>query len=216
MDCNCPDDGILEEIADSTCSFDMKQIQRIAFANRGKVIFDSATGGGAGNGVPTISGQVDTLADWQVLRSAVDATKVVITPLIGGDPVIAAGEAISEGGGDNTTLNGITDILGTNPSNFTATFKSITPEQERGLKAISCKTTEVYFFLEGGKIACYKYDGTDERCKGFLMQSYFFSDRNNNGFGTKDTHTMSFSLVAGWSENLIIVKPADFNPIYDL
>ena len=198
MDCNCPDDGILEEIGSSSCPFDMKQIQRIAFASKGKVIWDSGSGGGAGNGIPAVAAQVDTLADWQARRTAVDNTKIVVTPLIGGDPAIAAGEAITEGGGDNSTLNGVEEVTGTNPSNFTATFKSLEPAQEKSLKAIGCKTTEVYFFLEGGKIACHKY-AADERRKGFDMQAYHFSDRNNEGFGTKDKFSMRFSMPTGGS-----------------
>ncbi len=50
---------------------------------------------------------------------------------------------------------------------------------------------------------------------GFNCESVFLSDRNNAGFGTKDTFNFSFALPAGWSENLIVVKP-NFNPLTDL
>lgn len=215
MDCNCPDDGILEDVVSSDCPFDLKQIQRLAFATRGMVVWDSATGGGAGNGVPSLTSQVDTLADWQARRTAVDNTKIIVTPLIGGDPAIEAGEAITEGGGDNSTLNGAEDVTGVNPSKFSCLFKSIAPETEVGMKKVKCKTAEVYFFNEAGKIICQKIPGTLNH-KGFIMQSYFFSDRNNAGYGTKDTNTLSFSLASGWSENLVMVEPADFNPLYDI
>ena len=215
MNCNCPDSGILAEIPSSTCPFDLKQIQRLAFATQGKVIWDSATGGGTGVGVPQSDSQLDTLADWQARLTAIDDTKIIVTPLIGGDPVITAGDAITEGGGDNTTLNGVELTTGVNPSKFTATFKSLEPAQEKALKKIMCKSIEVYFFTEGGKIACKKIEG-GELHKGFNVQSYFFSDRNNEGYGTKDKFTMSFSLKAGWSEDLVLVVPNDFNPLYDL
>lgn len=216
MDMNCcPDDGIMQEIETTDCPFDLKQIQRLAFATRGKVIWDSGTGGGAGDGVPQLNSQVDTLADWQLRLSAVDNTKIIVTPLIGGDPIIEAGEAITEGGGDNSTLNGVEDVTGTNPSKFSCTFKSIAPVTEVGMKKVKCKTAEVYFFNENGDIICRKIEGTTHH-RGFIMQSYFFSDRGNAGFGTKDKHMLSFSLPSGWSEDLVIVKPADFNPLYDL
>lgn len=215
MDCNCPDDGILEEIVDDQCSFDLKQIQRLAFATRGKVIWDSATGGGLGDGVPQVDSQVDTLADWQARRSANDNTKIVVTPLVGGDPIIEAGEPITEGGGDNSTLNGVEENTGVQASKFSCVFKSITPATEKSMKKISCKTTEVYFFNQDGNIICRKVEGTDNH-RGFIMQSYFFSDRNNEGYGTKDKNTLSFSMPSGWSEDLVIVKPADFNPLYDI
>lgn len=217
MDCNCPDDGILEDIVDSNCPFDLKQIQRLAFATRGKVLWDSADGTGTGNGLPASAStaQVDTLADWQARRTAIDDTKIIVSPLIGGEPIIKAGDPITEGGGDNSTLNGVKEVTGTNPSEFSCKFKSLAPEQEVGMKKVQCKTAEVYFFNEAGKIICQKLPGTKNH-KGFIMQSFFFSDRNNEGYGTKDKHDLSFSLVKGWSENLVVVEPADFNPLYDL
>ena len=214
-DCNCPDDGILEEVPTSTCAIDMKQVAKLAFGTQGKVKWDSASGGGANNGVPQADSRVDTLADWQARRTAVDNTKIIVTPFIGSDPQIEAGEAITEGGGDNTTLFGIEEVTGTNPSLFTATFKSLESTQEVALKKIKCKNTEVYFFNEDGNIICEKIAGTENH-KGFNLQSYHFSDRGNAGFGSKDAFTMRFGLPKGWSENLVIVTPADFNPLYDI
>lgn len=215
MNCNCPDNGILVEIPNESCPFDLKQIQRLAFATKGKVLFDSATGGGAGNGIPQANSQVDTLADWNARKTATDNTKIVFTPLIGGDPTIEAGDAITSGGGDNSSLNGVEEVTGVSPSKFTCVFKSIAPATEKAMKELMCKSTEVYLFLEGGKIACVKVEGTENH-KGFNVQSLFVSDRNNEGYGTQDKHDFSFSLASGWSENLVIVKPADFNPLYDL
>lgn len=215
MNCNCPNDGILTEIPNDNCPFDLKQIQRLALATQGKVVWDSATGGGAGDGVPQLDSQVDTKADWEALLTAVDNTKVVVTPLIGGDPIIEAGEPITEGGGDNTTLNGVEDVTGVNPSKFSCNFKSISPATEKAMKALMCNSVEVYFFTEGGKIVCENIEGTENH-KGFNVQALFVSDRNNAGYGTKDTNAFSFSLPAGWSENLVLVSPADFNPLYDI
>lgn len=214
--CNCPDDGILGDIPASDCPFDLKQIQRIAFATQGQVIWDSADGTGTGLlGVPQVDSQLDTLADWQARLTAVDATKMVISPLIGGDPIIEAGEAITEGGGDNTTLNGAPEVTGTNPSSFSAVFKSLQPATEKALKQLGCKNLEVYFILEGGRIVAEGND-TNATLKGLNVQSFFVSDRNNAGFGTKDTNTISFELPAGWSENIVLVDPVDFNPLYDI
>jgi len=211
MDCNCPTSTVLSEIPAVDCAFDMKQIQRLAFVIAGNVTWGQATS------IPTADADIKLLADWDARKTAVDNTKIVFTPLIGGDPAIAAGDAVSTGGGDNSTLNGVKEITGTNPSEFTATFKSITPEQELALKQFMCQpNVEVYFFLEGGRIASYKIAGTPAGNKGFRIQSYFFSDRGNSGFGTKDMFSMSFNLGAGWSENLTMDVPTDFNPLYDL
>lgn len=215
MNCNCPNDGILLEIPDENCPFDLKQVQRLAFATQGKVIWDSGTGSGAGNGVPQANSQVDTLADWQARRTATDNTKIVVTPKIGGDPIIEAGEAITEGGGDNSTLNGVEEVTGTNPSKFSCVFKSIAPATEKALKDLMCQSLEVYLFLEGGRIACEQIEGGVQH-KGLNLQSMFVGDRNNKGYGTKDTNQLMFSLPSGWSENLVIVTPTTFNPLYDI
>lgn len=215
MDCVCPDNNELTDIDVSTCPFDLKQIQKLAFGIRGEVLWDSASGGGAGNGVPQANSQVDTLADWQARRTATDSTKLIVTPFIGGDPIIEAGEALTEGGGDNSTLGGIEEVTGTNPSKFSCHFKSLTPAQEVGMKQVQCKNAEVYFFTEDDKIVCQKIEGTENH-RGFPMDAYFFSDRDNQGFGTKDKHMLRFSLKKDWSENLVIVDPADFSPLYDI
>ena len=218
MDCTCPSTGILTQIPSANCPFDLKQIQRIAFGTRGIVLWDSATGNGAADGtpLPMKDAQLDTKADWTIATTATDNSLLVITPLIGGEPKIEAGEAITEGGGDNTTLNGVELTVGTNPSKFSTKFNSLSPEQEKAIKAISCEEVEVYFFTQDGSIIASKPDAAKENVRGFIADSFYFSDRNNEGFGTKDFFTMSFSLRAGWSEKLVKVKAIDFNPLYDI
>jgi len=211
MNCNCPAPAALTEIPTSECAFDLKQIQRLAFVIAGKVTW------GQTGSIPVADADITALADWQARSTAVNDTKIVYSPLIGGDPAITAGEAVTTGGGDNSTLNGVTEVTGVNPSGFTATFKSITPEQELALKQFMCRPDiEVYLFVEGGKIVSEEIAGTPTGRKGLRIQSYFFSDRNNAGFGAKDTFTMTFQFPAGWSEKLVMDTPADFNPLYDL
>jgi len=53
------------------------------------------------------------------------------------------------------------------------------------------------------------------RNEGFLAQTVFVSDRNNAGYGTKDTVNMTFEMVEGYSDNLVILTP-NFNPLTDL
>lgn len=204
MDCNCPAPTELTEIPDVNCPVDLKQIQRIGFQRPGFVFDASAT-------VPT---DILELSTWQALKIATDDTKVVFTPLIGGDPVIEPGEAITSGGGDNSTLNGVEENEGTNPSNFSCVFKSLASETEKAMKALKCeKVVVAYLFLQGGRIAVTLIDTA--KYTGFNALSLFVSDRGNQGFGTKDTVSMSFALEAGWSDNLQIIKP-NFNPFVDL
>jgi hypothetical protein len=205
MDCNCPESSTLMEIVAENCGVDLKQIQRLGF-QRGGDAFDSA-------GTPTPF-DILLLSAWQAKMTATDDTKIVVTPIIGGDPVIQAGEAITNGGGDNSTLNGVEEISGVNPSPFSCLFKSLSSTVEKQLKALICeKNLVVYLFLQGGRIAIVKISTTKKQ--GFPIQSLFVSDRNNAGYGTKDTVSMRFSFAEGWSSDLEIVKPS-FNPLTDL
>lgn len=219
FECPCPDNSALVEIPNVDCELHMGQIQRLAFVKQGKVIWDSASGGGAGTGVPTAAQQLDLLADWQALISAVGDTKIVLTPLIKGDPVIAPGEAIKSGGGDNSTMNGVEEVMGENPSIFTAMFKGLTGAQVKALRALPCHDVEVYFILQGKRIA-YNADplavaGSGTNATGFPIESLFIGSRANNGYATKDTNAISFNLVGGWDENLEIMTPL-FNPLTEI
>ena len=205
-DCICPNPNTsLTTIVALACGVDLKQIQRLGFQRSGDS-FDTSLGS------PT---DILELADWQAKLTATDDTKIVVTPLIGGDPIIEAGDAITSGGGDNSTLNGVTETNGKNPSSFSCLFKSLTPEIERQIDELFCeKSLVVYLFLQGGFIASVEITPSVEHT-GFDIQAFFFSDRNNAGFGTKDTHTMSFEFPANWSKNLVKLKP-NFNPLTDL
>lgn len=204
MDCNCPAPTSLTEIVAEVCGVDLKQIQRLGFQRTG-TIFDPA-------GTP--ANDILELSAWQALMTATDDTKIVVTPLIGADPTIEAGESITVGGGDNSTLNGIEEVEGVNPASFSCMFKSLSSVVEKAMKALNCeKNLTVYLFLQGGRIAV--VDLTTSQYQGFHIQSLFVSDRNNAGFGTKDTVSLSFELTAGYSDDLVIIKP-NFNPLTDL
>lgn len=205
MDCNCPPQSTLADIVAEACGVDLKQIQRLAFQRKG-TNFDSA-------GTPV--SDILELSTWQALMTATDDTKIVVTPLIGGDPTIDPGDAITVGGGDNSTLNGVEEVEGVNPSTFSAFFKSLSSATELAMKTLMCeKSLVVYLILQGGRIAVAEITAGSEYA-GFGIQSLFVSDRGNQGFGTKDTVNISFSLVAGYSDNLQIVKP-NFNPLTEL
>lgn len=207
--CNCPAPTSLTEIPNQDCGVNLNQIQRVAFQRN-----NNRFGIGAIPGTPPTDNSILELADWQALIGAADNSKIVITPLIGANPTIEPGDAITAGGGDNSTLNGVEEIEGVNPSKFSCEFKELSPEIEKAMAKLLCeKNLTVYLILQGGKIAVVKI--SDNNQKGFDIQSPFFSDRGNQGFATKDTHTLSFGLKAGWSADLQIITP-NFNPLSEI
>jgi hypothetical protein len=204
--CACPKPSALTEIPTADCPVDLKQIQKIIVQRHG-FVFDS------GAGTPT---SPSVLADWLALKTATDSTKVVVTPFIGSEPLITPGEAIQEGGGDNSTLNGIAVVTGTNPSEFTCKFRSLSPDQEKAIKSLMCETSlVVYLITQENKIIVKKISTAKKT--GFDISALFLSDRMNEGFGKNDMFNFKFSLTAGWSEDLEVITPASgFNPLTDL
>lgn len=215
MDCNCPDDGILTTISSSDCSFDLNQIQKfILSTTSGAVawnILANVTGG-----APIATARLDTLADVLVQTGQTDNTKIVVTPFIGGDPVIEAGEILTEGGNDNSTLNGVELVTGIAPSKFTAVFKSLTPTQESELSDAMCKSLELYMISGEGKIFAYQPDSAVDAVTGFPVDAFAIGDRGNQGFGTNDTVVIQFSLRKGWSKKMVEITPADYSALTDI
>lgn len=212
MVCNdCPEASSLSAITEVSCGVDFKQIQRLAFQRVGNK-FDKVT--------QTSPNDIKALSSWTTFLSASDSTKVVLTPFIGGNPVITPGTAITNGGGDNSTLNGTEELNGSNPSVFTAEFKSLPAQTIRELSKLSCEGTNklmVYFILQGNRIAASEVSaGTPEIYTGVQIEGQvFISDRGNAGFGSKDIVTIQFSLSSGWSHTAEALTP-DFNALTEL
>ena len=147
LDC-CPLPTALSDIPSSTCPENLGQIQRYWFVRKGEVVWDIVT---PANNVPaTITGQApEDAAGWNILFAAVDSTKVVKTPLIGGDSTLTAGTTITQGGGDNSTLNGETLVNGINPTDGSARFDSLTGAQIAAIRTLACEGNglEVYLCL---------------------------------------------------------------------
>lgn len=201
--CDCPKPTALTDIPTSDCPFDIKQIQKIIFQRGGnKFLLDT----------------IKTLAAWTPLKTAIDSTKIVVSPFVGGNPIIAPGGAITEGGGDNSTLNGIEEVTGSNPSLFTCDFKSLKPAQEEAFKKLICeKNLQVYFVTEENKIIATQ-EGLAEADshKGLPISAFYFDDRDNQGFGKQDLNKLRFSLASGWSTKIVKIVAEDFSPLTDL
>ncbi|MGB0896931.1 MAG: hypothetical protein ACPGRW_06385 [Flavobacteriaceae bacterium] len=205
VDCPCPLSAALTSITKANCGFDMGQIQRFAVQRLGNSFLGD-----------TDANNITKLSAWTTRLAATDSTKIVVSPLIGGDPIITAGEVITTGGDDNTTLNGEEEVTGVGASLFTCVFKSITPDNEREMQLLLCeKKVRVFLFNHSGKIFALDVTlgGADKQ--GFEASNLFLSDRTNSGFGTKDTHPFRMSLPSGWSNNLVQITP-EFNPLTEI
>jgi len=202
LSCQCPNPTSIGDIPSQTCPENFNQIQKFSIQRAGYT-FD----GTAGN-------DITLLADWQTLLAAADDTHMIVTPFVY-EAAITAGEAITNGGGDNSTLNGESELTGVNPSTFGGMFKSLSKEVIQALFDLRCeKDLVVFFFNENGDIIA--QEKTTGEFTGFPISSFFVGDTNNEGFATNDTHATSFNLKKDWSKYQAISTPADFNPLTDL
>ena len=205
MLCTCPNTGALTTSPSSDCEINLKQIQKLIFFKQGQSM--------------TVATEDPTLAaTWATRIAAANDTKVVATPFIEGDSVIEAGDPTTEGGGDNSTLNGVEEVTGSDPSKYSGKFKGISPAQEKAMKSWICnKKLVVALVNQDNQIIMRDVVGDGTILDGFPIQSFFITDRNNAGFNSRDTNEIQFSMAAGWSEGISLVAPeAGFSPLVDI
>ena len=210
LDC-CPLDPSLTDIPASACPENIGQIQRYWFVRKGQVIWDVVT---PANNVPaTIAAQApEDAAGWNILFAAADDTKVIKSPLIGGDSTLTAGTTITQGGGDNSTLNGETLVNGINPTDGSARFDSLTGAQIAAFRTLACEGNglEVYLISQEGKIWGSK---VGDLVTGFDATNVVLGSMSNAGFGTRDSNVLTFQLAFDWDETKYAITPADFNAL---
>lgn len=201
LTCDCPLSAAISDITAADCGENFGQIQKVIVQRKGYE-FDGTTGK-----------DITLLADWQTVFTSTGADKAQITPFLS-SAIIAGGEKITNGGGDNSTLNGEAELVGLNPSAFTSIMKSLTSAQIAELATFNCeKSLVVYFVNESGKIIC--KDLTAGSYTGIPISSFFAGEKSNNGYATLDENPLDFNIKKGWSCDYAIVTTA-FDPLEDL
>ena len=209
MICTCPAATALTTITAVTCPENFGQIQKIAFQR--------LVASGVKNAFTTTN-KIDVLASWTTFKSANDSTKIVVSPYINA-PTVEAGEARTFGGG-NDTLGGIEEILGANPTSFSAVLRKMPAATIRDLKKLMCEADAgnlgVYLFDENGMIGAIQDGTTPTTYYPIPVRSLFVGDKSLGGFEAPDSNTISWSFLPNWSDYLAKVAPTDFNPLTDL
>lgn len=204
-DCDCPLPSEISDLTDFDCPENWGQIQKVAFQRRDALSLFSGTG----------LNPIETLASWTAFLTAVDDTKIVITSFVEAFTILA-GDPVLEGGGDNSTLNGVEIVAGRDPSTVEGMIKSA-PQTTviKDLKTLQCEgKLTAYFFNEFGNIIASEVV-LDDDYNGFDVQSMFIGDKNNEGFGTRDSNAFRFALKGNWSDTARVIIPT-FNPLTDL
>lgn len=199
----CPLPTAIADIPATDCPVKFDQIQKFAFQR----IQDTPSF------TPT---NILLVSTWHALLIAADDTKVVITPYMN-SVVIPAGDALTEGGNDNTTLNGIPTLRGLGFVNVTAELRNVDADTAAGLRALTPESAQngftnlqVYLFNREKKII-----GSLEssRVAGFPVYNLVVTDVSSEGFGKDNIYKVQFAMAGGWSEFHASYKPTAFNPL---
>jgi hypothetical protein len=206
--CACPPSTALTAIPANECGINIGQIQKLIFQRR------QATAS------PTIADIEDAavLATWTALKALNTAEKVIVSPFTE-EVVIPRGTFITEGGDDNTTLNGTALIVGAGQIPVTGVFRSLAATVIRALKKLNCETTAgltVGFINEEGKIFGISTGDATTDFRLIPIYSFGVADAGAEGLNTHDKAPFQFGLKYGWRDRLVAVTPTDFDALVDL
>ena len=215
MFCQCPADTALKSISKVTCPEDFGQIQKIAFQRLFKA--DGTRNAMVGSGTP-LAPTINLLATWTALLSANDATKVVVSPYVN-SPADSGGDARTTGGG-NDDLGGIPIVLGANPTQFDGVFKGVPQSVIKQMKSLMCEAAAgnlgIFLFDQYGRIEAIQDENTPTTYYPIPVHALFIGDKKHGNLDGKDTNAIQWQCAEGYSDNLKIIAPTDFNPLTDL
>lgn len=209
MICKCPEAAALPDVPAITCAETFGQIQKVAFQRLTKA-------DGSKNSF-TSAAAITLLASWTPKLSAVDDTKIVVSPYIQA-PTAEAGAARTFGGG-NETLGGVEDIIGREPTPFTGVIRKAPQAVIKALKEMQCESwgdnLGIFLFDENGAIGAIEDGTTAGTYYPIPIRSLFIGDKTLGGLEAPDSNAIQWSFLPNWSDDLAIIAP-DFNPLTDL
>ena len=204
--CQCPRPASLVDIPVSDCPETFGQIQKVAFQRLYKTT-------GEKNGFQSPA-DIKLKAPWSAFMTATDDTKIVVSPYIEA-PTTEPGGARTFGGG-NATLGGIELVIGREPTAFTGVVRQMPQAVIKALKALECEEIGVYVFDEAGNIGAIKDPNITGLFTPLPLRSFFVSDKVFGGYEAVDSNNIQWSFLPNWSDDLVRLKPTDFNPLTDL
>jgi hypothetical protein len=200
LTCDCPLPSVLPNVGNAECKFDFDQIIRIGFQlPQDSPSFDSPS-------------DIEDLAEWQVLTSAADSTKIVLSPLVQ-MVVIPGSEGAFEGGDDNSTVDGLPLYKGENTVTIEGMLYSIPPTILKKLRELSCFSVSQ---LGATKLTAYLFTGTNqvvsmEDLSGIPINNFRVGSTGSEGFREFNKTGFSFNVKGDWDSYITMTK-LDFDP----
>lgn len=189
----CPPGTYLGGIAPTDCPIKWDQTQKLVFGRKSANRFPNA-------------GAFISEANWQTLMSAMDDSRLVITPYLS-NLVIPPSEVLSQGGNDNTTIDGVREITGVGFVTVTAQLKNISSETANELRLIGTESmiqpgvsNIIAYFLQTSNAVVWDKTQTLDKYEGFEIFNLVLTDIGNEGLNTNTVYNLSFDMKGGWSQ----------------
>jgi hypothetical protein len=184
----CPLPTAIGDLSAITCAEHFGQIVKIAFQRVGNPFTD-----------------IGDETEWTTVLAAADDTHVAITPFCE-NVIIPAGEPITEGGDDNTTLFGQAIIVGQGQVQVTGRFRGMPAANYVELAALiseagSYNQIGVYLINEFGQVIS---RGSGTAGEVFPIQSFFIGSVGSEGFNTHNFHNFAWNFPGTWSDEVLI------------
>lgn len=156
-------------------------------------------------------------ATWTPLLAAADDEKIVLTPMVN-NVVLPQSELLTEGGNDNTTINGIRNVRGLGAVTVTGQILNITEATKAALQALFGESKSPtpgatnlwgYFLTTDGKVIG-KKEGLN--LAGIPIYNLALTDPGSEGYNKDNVFNFSFDMEGGWSDGFEVLK-TDFKPL---
>ena len=198
FDCTCPA-GVFDTIVSDACK--THRFGKVARVDFQKVLT-------ANNFIAGTNG-IETATAWTGLTSAVDDTKVTVSPFVAS---VSFGEAEVIEGSEN--FQGAPTTSGLRPPMVTVMIEDANPDQVAAINSLFCQDSGgvigVAFVLSNDSILVNEVTDTPLTHSFIPISTETFtpgSPTREGELGSRFNYTFSFKLSADWFENSAIVQP---------
>lgn len=199
LNSECPLPSVLEDIVEAACPQQFGQIQKLIV----RMIQPEGDTGFA------LDADILSKADWEAFKVSVTNTKIVLTPNIPGI-VIPNSETLTEEGGNNNTIDGVSILVGKGVVKVTGKCLNMPVSVAKSLEGLTKFSNvsgntliEAFFLNEAGQIIYKKV--TD--ITGFPIYNFVVSSVGTEGYNKANTHMVSFEMKGDWDNGLTIASP---------
>lgn len=203
--CSCPNPVELTSPIDFECAINFDQIQKIFLFRKSAI-----------SGLNWFADQAGLLveANWDTLLAESGDDKMIVTPFLN-NIIVPQSEEQTEGGNDNTTINGIETSLGEGFSKVTGELRGAPSDVSRALQLVGCETNsdigetniQAIMVSRGNQIIFNLPEGSSVP-EGFPLYNFRVGDVGSEGFAQKNKHPLSWSFAPGWSDRFQVSKAA--------